>query len=175
MAESTQHKLSRIRPPRVQITYDVEVGGAMEKKELPFLVGVMSDLSGKPEKPLPPLKQRRFVGIDRDNFNQILASMTPRVAYNVKNTLREGEGEGTEMNVELKFKHIDDFDPINIAHQIEPLDRLLQARTRLRDLLSKLDGNDSLNDILSDISKDTNKLSEVQKLIESRQSQKGGK
>jgi type VI secretion system protein ImpB len=165
MAESTQHKLDRIRPPRVQITYDVETGGALVKKELPFIVGVLSDLSGKPEEPLPSYKQRRFVEIDRDNFNKILSSLKPRLAYRVKNTLREGEEE-SELGVELKFNHIEDFNPVNIAKQIAPLGKLLNARERLNDLLCKLDGNDNLDSILHEISQDTNKLQEIKKLAD---------
>src|SRR5919112_3017687 len=104
--ESIQSKLGRVRPPRVHITYDVEVGDAIQLKELPFVVGVLADLSGKPDEPLPRLKDRKFVEIDRDNFNKVLAGMKPRLAFPVDNKL---QNDGTKINVELKFSHIDDF------------------------------------------------------------------
>ncbi|MGB0670802.1 MAG: type VI secretion system contractile sheath small subunit [Rhodospirillales bacterium] len=148
MAESIQHKLSRVRPPRVQITYDVEIGNAIEKKELPFVVGIMADLSGKPEEPLPKLKQRKFVEIDRDNFNDVLASCTPRLAFQVDNTMTD---EDTKMNVELKFENIEDFEPVNVLKQVGPLKELFEARMRLRDLLAKLDGNDDLDGLLRQV------------------------
>ncbi|MGB0683443.1 MAG: type VI secretion system contractile sheath small subunit [Magnetovibrionaceae bacterium] len=145
MGESIQHKLSRVRPPRVQITYDVEIGDAIEKKELPFVVGIMADLSGKPEEPLPKLKERKFVEIDRDNFNDVLASATPRLAFQVDNTMTD---EDSKMNVELKFESIEDFEPVNVLKQVGPLKELFEARQRLRDLLAKLDGNDDLDGLL---------------------------
>src|SRR5271170_5416806 len=119
---SLQKKLSRVRPPRVHITYDVETGGAMEKKELPFVVGVLADLSGQPSAPLRPLKERKAVFIDRDNFNEVLARATPRVAMRVDNRLTD---ENTKLAVELKFKHMDDFEPANIAEQVGPLKALM--------------------------------------------------
>src|SRR5215475_822221 len=111
MAESTQHKLDRIRPPRVQITYDVEMGGAIQKKELPFVVGILADLSGKQTDAPPPMKERKFVEIDRDNFNDVLASISPRLALQVDNELSK---DGGTSSVELKFRHIDDFGPLNL-------------------------------------------------------------
>lgn len=148
MGESIQHVLTRVRPPRVKITYDVEIGNAIEKKELPYLIGVLSDLSGKPEKALPPLKERKFVEIDRDNFNDVLASIEPRLTMRVPNRLA-GEGEMT--SVELKFRHIDDFEPMEVVRQVPALNTLLEARQRLRDLLAKLDGNDSLDALLREL------------------------
>src|SRR5437868_15219002 len=109
MAESTQHKLDRVRPPRVQITYDVETGGAIEKRELPFVMGVLADLSGKPSEPLPPVKDRKFVYIDRDNFNDVMSAIGPRLAIRVENRL---QADGDPLNVELKFKNFDDFNPV---------------------------------------------------------------
>src|SRR5690242_1501940 len=106
-SESTQHKLDRIRKPRVHVTYDVEVGGAIQLRELPFVVGVLADLSGKPEEPLPKLKDRKFIDIDRDNFNKVLAGMKPRLAFQVDNTL---QGDGSKMNVELRFNSMVDFE-----------------------------------------------------------------
>jgi len=158
MAESTQHKLDRIRPPRVQITYDVELGGAIQMKELPFVGGIMADLSGKPEEPLPKVKDRKFVEIDRDNFNDIMASINPRLVYQVENTLTD---EGSKMNVELKFSHMDDFDPVAVLKQVKPLRKLYEARQRLSDLLTKLDGNDDLDLLLQDVVQSTEHLEEL--------------
>ncbi|MGH9448081.1 MAG: type VI secretion system contractile sheath small subunit [Terriglobia bacterium] len=145
MPESTQHKLDRIRPPRVQITYDVEIGGAIQKKQLPLVVGILADLAGKPDQPLPRLKDRKFVEIDRDNFDKVMASIAPRWAGSVDNIL---SGNGGKLNAELKFHTMDDFGPLNVARQIEPLRKLLEARGRLSDLLAKLDGNDALDTLL---------------------------
>ena len=158
MAESTQHKLDRIRPPRVQITYDVEIGDAIQKKELPFVVGVMADLSGKPETALPKLKDRKFVEIDRDNFNDVLSSSAPRLTFRVDNRLTN---DGSKLNVELKFSNLDDFNPANVVSQVEPLRKLLEARTRLTDLLGKLDGNDKLDELLQDVVANTDGLKEI--------------
>ena len=148
MPESTQKKLSRIRPPRVQITYDVEIGDAIQIKELPFVAGIMADLSGAPAEALPKLKDRKFVEIDRDNFNDVLASCAPRLALSVDNRLAKDD---TKLNVELKFRSIDDFNPAAVVKQIEPLNKLFEARQRLMDLLAKLDGNDKLDALLQDI------------------------
>jgi len=148
MPESTQKKLSRIRPPRVQITYDVEIGDAIQMKELPFVAGIMADLSGAPAEALPKLKDRKFVEIDRDNFNDVLASCAPRLALRVDNRLAKDD---TKLNVELKFRSIDDFNPAAVVKQIEPLNKLFEARQRLMDLLAKLDGNDKLDALLQEI------------------------
>jgi len=148
MPESTQKKLSRIRPPRVQITYDVEIGDAIQMKELPFVAGIMADLSGKPAEAPPKLKDRKFVEIDRDNFNDVLASCAPRLALSVDNRLAKDD---TKLNVELKFRSIDDFNPAEVVKQIEPLNKLFEARQRLMDLLAKLDGNDKLDALLQEI------------------------
>jgi type VI secretion system protein ImpB len=159
MAESTQHKLDRVRPPRVQITYDVEVGDASQKKELPFIVGVLADLSGQPAQPLPKVKDRKFVEIDGDNFNDVLASIGPRSVFRVNNKLAN---DGSKINVELKFTHMDDFNPTNIVKQVEPLRKLLEARQRLNDLLGKLDGNDKLDELLQDVVANSDGLKELQ-------------
>lgn len=153
MSESTQHKLDRVRKPRVQITYDVEVNGAMQIRELPFVVGVMGDYSGKPDKPLPPLKERKFVEIDRDNFNKVLAGMSPRLAFRVDDKL-SGK-EGSQLNVELRFQSMDDFSPDNVARQIEPMRKLLEKREHLKSLLAKMDGNDKLEELLEDVLKNS--------------------
>jgi type VI secretion system protein ImpB len=146
--ESVQQKLSRVRPPRVHITYDVEVGGAIELKELPFVVGVLGDFSGKPDEPLPKLKDRKIIEIDRDNFDTVLAGMKPRLAYRVDNKLAD---DGSSMNVELRFNSIQDFEPDQVVQQVEPLRKLVDARKRLSDLLSKMDGNDKLEELLNDV------------------------
>ncbi|HBN9628911.1 TPA: type VI secretion system contractile sheath small subunit [Pseudomonas aeruginosa] len=158
MAESTQHKLDRVRPPRVQITYDVEIGNAIEKKELPLVVGILADLSGKPDTPPAKLVERRFVDIDRDNFNEILSSISPRATLQVDNTI---SGDDSKLNVELRFNHIEDFDPVNLVKQVVPLRRLFEARQRLRDLLTKLDGNDDLDQVLQDVVANTEGLQEI--------------
>jgi type VI secretion system protein ImpB len=163
MAESTQHKLDRIRPPRVQITYDVEIGGAIQMKELPFVVGIMSDLSGKPEEPLPKVKDRKFVEIDRDNFNDVLASINPRLAFRVDNKLTPDAEDA--LNIELLFKHMDDFDPVHVIRQVAPLRKLFEARQRLTDLMTKLDGNDNLDALLQEIASDSDGLKKLQQQI----------
>jgi type VI secretion system protein ImpB len=144
---SLQHKLDRVRRPRVQITYDVETNGAMQKVELPFVVGVLADLSGQPTQPLKSLKDRKVVTIDRDNFNEVLAKSTPRLAMRVENKLT-GEGK---LNVELNFKSIEDFDPDRVAEQVGPLGDLLRMRKELTQLLSKMEGNDKLEQLLSQV------------------------
>ncbi len=156
--ESLQHKLDRVRPPRVQITYDVEVGDAIELKELPFVIGVLGDFVGKPEDPLAPIKERKFVEIDPDNFNQVLAGMKPRVAFNVENKLQD---DGSKMGVDLKFSNIEDFEPDNVVQQVEPLRKLVEARQKLSDLRSKMDGNDKLESILQDIISNSDKQKEL--------------
>jgi type VI secretion system protein ImpB len=160
--ESIQHKIDRVRPPRVQITYDVEVGGAIEMKELPFVVGVMGDFVGKPEEPLPAIKNRKFVEIDPDNFNQVLAGMKPRVAYSVDNKLQE---DGSKLGVDLKFSNIEDFEPDQIVQQVEPLRKLVEARKKLSDLRSKMDGNEKLENMLNDIMENTDKQKQLSEAL----------
>jgi type VI secretion system protein ImpB len=156
--ESTQKKLSRVRPPRVHITYDVEIGDAIEMKEIPFVMGVLSDLSGKPEEPLPRLRDRKFVEIDRDNFNSVLAGTKPHLAYRVDNKLADDD---SKLGVDLRFENMDDFEPERVVNQVEPLRKLLDARTRLSDLLSKMDGNDKLVEALDNIIKNTESLQKI--------------
>lgn len=153
--ESTQKKLSRVRPPRVQITYDVEIGDAIETKELPFVLGVIGDYSGQPEQPLPKLKERKFVEIDRDNFDDVLKGMAPRLQMRVANRLRD---DGSELAVELRFNELKDFEPQRIVEQVEPLRQLLEIRTRLADLRNKITGNDRLEELLDAVVRDTEKL-----------------
>jgi len=147
MAESVFEKKKRIRPPRVNITYEVELGGAMVMKELPFVCGVISNLSGDPEKSLGKLKDRKFVEIDRDNFDDVLKSMTPRVQMRVDNTLT-GEGE---LSVELNFEKLSDFEPEAIVNQVDPLKKLLEVRGQLKDLQSRAEGNDRLEELLNTV------------------------
>jgi len=163
MAESTQKKLSRIRPPRVQITYDLETGGAIEMKELPLVVGILADLAGHPENPLPPVKARKFVDIDRDNFNDVLSSIGPRLQVSMTNRLRE---EGGNLPVELKFRKLDDFRPEAVVQQVEPLRQLFLARQRLNDLLAKLDGNDDLDALLQDVASNTESQQQLKQLTQ---------
>lgn len=146
-SESLQHKLERVRAPRVRITYDVETGGGMETKEIPFVVGVLADLSGNPDHPLPKLKERSFVEVDRDNIDPVLEGMRPRAAFRVPNRLAK---DGSQLAVELSFKSLDDFHPEKVALQLEPLRRLVEARNRLSDLLGRLDGNDRLEQLLQE-------------------------
>jgi type VI secretion system protein ImpB len=155
---SQQKKVGRIRPPRVHITYDVETGGAMEKKELPFVVGVLADLSGQPSAPLPPLKERKAGFIDRDNFNDVMARAAPRVAMKVQNRLTD---EDTKLAVELKFKTMDDFDPGQIVEQVPALKELLEMRMALTQLLTKMEGNDKLDRLLADVLSNTDKAREL--------------
>lgn len=166
MSESIQHKLDRVRPPRVQITYDVEIGGAIQMKELPFVMGIMADLSGNPTEPLAKLKDRKFVEIDRDNFNDIMVGTAPRVTFQVDNKLAEDGEDAGKMNVELNFRSMDDFDPVSVVNQVDPLRKLYEARSRLSDLLTKLDGNDNLDQLLQAMVSDADKQSEVKKLLE---------
>lgn len=156
--ESTQHKLDRIRSPRVHITYDVEIGDAIEMKEIPFVVGVLADLTGKPDEPLPKLKDRKFVEIDRDNFDKVMEGMKPRLAYRVDNKLT---GEDTKMAVELRFKSLDDFHPEQVVNQIAPLRKLVEARHKLSDLLNRLDGNDKLDELLQEVINSTESLEQL--------------
>ena len=152
MVESLQHKLDRVRPPRVQITYDVEIGGAIVMKEIPFVVGIIADLAGVPVDPLPKIKERKFVEIDRDNFNDIMEKIKPRLPLRVDNKLTN---DNSHISAELFFHSIEDFDPLNVVKQIEPLAKLYEARTLLKDLLTKLDGNDVLDELLQEIIQST--------------------
>ena len=154
-SESLQHKLDRVRRPRVHLTYDVEIGGAIQLKEIPFVMGVLSDLSGKPDEPLPRLKDRKFVEIDRDNFNKVLAGMKPRLAFQADNAL---QGDDSKMNVELRFGHIVDFEPEQVAKQVEPLRKLLEARTQLSNLLSYMDGKAKAEELVANVLKDPSLL-----------------
>lgn len=158
--DSVQKRLERVRPPRVQLTYDVEIGDAVEKKELPFVMGVMGDFTGQPDpdKPLPKLKDRKFVNIDLDNFDEVLSGMAPRTSFRVKNKLSESGGE---FGVNLAFASMDDFRPESVVEQVEPLRKLLEARTKLSDLRNKLAGNEKLEDVLAEVLSSTEKLKQL--------------
>ena len=158
--ESTQHKLDRVRSPRVHITYDVEIGGAIELKELPFVVGVLGDFTGQPEQPLPKLKERKFVEVNPDNFDSVLEGMKPHLSFSVENKLSE-DAEAANLKVDLKFKSMEDFEPENVARQVKPLKELLDLRTRLSDLRGSLQGNDKLEELLLDAVGNTEKLEKL--------------
>jgi type VI secretion system protein ImpB len=164
VVESTQHKLDRVRPPRVQITYDLEKGDAIEKKELPFVLGVMADLGGMPaeDETPPPLKERRFVNIDRDNFDEVMKGIKPRLAMQVDNQLAK---DGTRLGVELRFRRLADFEPEQVVKQVEPLRKLLEARSRLAELRNKMVTNDKLAEALQAIINDTEKLQTLGKEV----------
>lgn len=158
MPESIHEKLKRVRKPRVHITYDVETEDAVVQKELPFVVGVMGDFSGDPTTGLKPLKDRKFIQIDRDNFNNVMSRMSPGVNLKVENTLA---GDGSEMAVQLAFNAIEDFEPANVARQVEPLRKLLDTRDKLRDLLTKIDRSEDLENVLEQVLENTEKLQEL--------------
>src|SRR5215468_2750347 len=145
--QSTQHKLDRVRPPRVQVTYDVEVGDAIEIKELPFAMGVLGDFTGQPSEPLPRIKDRKFVEVNPDNFDTVLSGMKPHLAFSVANKLTD-DPEAGQLKVDLKFNALEDFDPEQVAKQVGPLNKLLELRTKLSDLKASLQGNDKLDELL---------------------------
>lgn len=159
-SESLQHKLDRVRRPRVQITYDVETNGAMVKTELPFVVGVMADLSAQPKESLRPLKERKFVPIDRDNFNDVLKRAAPRLAMKVPNKLTDAN---SKLAVELNFQNMEDFEPANVAQQIPALRELLDMRQRLTQLMTKMEGNDKLEQLLANVLGNTEKAMSLAK------------
>ena len=158
--QSTQHKLDRVRPPRVHVTYDVEVGDAIELKELPFVMGVLGDFTGQPEGPLPKLKDRKFVEVNPDNFDSVLEGMKPHVAFSVENKLSE-DPEAGQLKVDLRFKSLEDFEPEQVARQVKPLKEMLDLRTKLSDLRGSLQGNDKLEELLLDAVGKTDKLNKL--------------
>lgn len=160
MPESLQHKLDRVRSPRVHITYDVETGGAIEKKELPFVMGVFGDFTGMPEEPLPKLKDRKFVELNPDNFDSVLAAMKPHVSFSVENKLSEDSDAG-QLKIDLRFRSLEDFEPAQVAKQVKPLKQLLDLRTKLSDLRGSLQGNDKLDELLQSTLRDSNKLDKL--------------
>jgi type VI secretion system protein ImpB len=160
MPESTQQKLSRVRPPRVHITYDVETGGAIEMKELPFVMGVLGDFTGQPAEPLANMKERKFVEVTPDNFDKVLASMKPHVAFTVENKLSQDPNAG-KLAVDLTFESLDDFSPENVARRVGPLRELLELREKLASLRGSLQGNDKLDEILQATVNDGDKMSRL--------------
>lgn len=158
MGSSIHDKLERVRKPRVHITYQVETEGAVVQKELPFVVGVVGDFSGNPTEPLKPLKDRKFIQIDRDNINDVMARLTPGLNLKVENTL---QGDGSEMAVQLKFSSMEDFEPANVVKQVEPLKKLLETRDKLRDLLTKVDRSEDLEGLLEKALQNTEELKKI--------------
>jgi type VI secretion system protein ImpB len=155
MAESIHEKLKRVRKPRVHITYEVETEGAEILRELPFVVGILGDFSGDPTEPLRPLSERKFIQIDRDNFNDVMARMTPGLNIRVANKLAD---DGSEMAVALKFNSIEDFEPARVAQQVPALRALMETRAKLRDLMSKVDRSEELEGLLEQVLKNENEL-----------------
>src|ERR1700682_2731916 len=162
--ESTQHKLDRVRSPRVHITYDVEIGGAIEIKELPFVMGVLGDFTGQPGEALTRLKDRKFVEVNPDNFDSVLAGMKPHLAYSVENKLADDPNAG-QLKVDLNFRSLEDFDPEQVARQVKPLRELLELRTKLSDLRGSLQGNDKLEELLQDAIGNTEKMSKLKEEV----------
>ena len=164
MAESVHRKLERVRPPRVHITYEVEVGDAIQLKEIPFVMGVLGDFSGAPAEALPRLRDRKFVEVNPDNFDDVLKTMKPRLTYKVDNKL---SSEAGKIGVELNFESFDDFSPERVAQQVEPLRKLLQLRQQLADLRGSLQGNDKLEEILQATVNDVDRLAKLKSELES--------
>lgn len=163
--ESVHAKLERVRPPRVHVTYDVEIGDAIEVKEIPFVMGVLADLTGMPEEPLPRLKERRFVEVTPDNFDNVLASMKPRLAFSVENQLSDDPNAG-KIGVDLRFSNIEDFEPEQVARQVKPLRELLELRTKLSDLRGSLQGNEKLERVLQEVLGNTEKMQKLKGEVE---------
>lgn len=162
MADSIHDKLKRVRKPRVHITYDVETNGAEEKKELPFVMGVMGDYSGDNSDNKKPLKERKFVNIDRDNFNEAMGKVKPTLNMKVDNTLN---ADDSDLSVNLEFNSLDDFDPAKVVNQVEPLKQLMAARNKLKDLLSKADRSDELEALLEEVLQNTDKIASISEEI----------
>jgi len=170
--ESVHKKLERVRPPRVHVTYDVEVGNAIEAKEIPFVMGVLADLSGQPTEPLPRLKERRFVEVSLDNFDGVLESMRPHTAFAVENKLSDDAKAG-QLKVDLNFKSMDDFEPEQVARQVRPLRELLDLRTKLSDLRGALQTNEKLDTVLMEAIGNTEKMGKIKDELK-KEKDKGG-
>jgi len=171
--ESVHKKLERVRAPRVHVTYDVEVGDAIEVKELPFVMGVLADLSGQPTDPLPRLKDRRFVEITPDNFDSVLESMKPHLSFAVDNKLSDDADAG-QLKVSLDFKSLDDFEPAKVAQQVKPLKELLDLRQKLSDLRGALQTNEKLDDLLMEALGNSDKLNKLKAELEAQKGKGGG-
>lgn len=156
--ESVQKRLQKVRPPRVQLTYDVEKGDAIEQKEIPFVAGVLGDFAGQSESPQGKLRDRKFVSVDLDNFDDVMEALAPRAAFRVKNRLSE---EGGELGVDLTFNQFEDFRPESVVQQVEPLRKLMEARSKLADLRNKLAGNEKLEDLLAEVLQNTEQLKAI--------------
>src|SRR5579872_6364938 len=170
--QSTQHKLDRVRSPRVHITYDVEVGGAIELKELPFVMGVLGDFTGQPTEAMARLKDRKFVEVNPDNFDSVLAGMKPHLAYSVENKLSDDPNAG-QLKVDLNFKSLEDFEPEQVARQVKPLRELLELRTRLNDLKGTLQTNEKLDEALLEAVGKTEKLDKLKSEIGGKEESNG--
>lgn len=165
MAESVHRKLERVRPPRVNITYDVEIGDAIEMRELPFVMGVLGDFTGHPSEPLDRLKDRKFVEVSPDNFDEVLARMKPHLAFTVENKLSD-DPEAGKLSVDLNFRSMDDFGPERVAQQVPALKKLLDLRQQLADLRGSLQGNEKLEEILQETLTDAEKMNQLASELE---------
>jgi type VI secretion system protein ImpB len=163
--ESVHAKLGRVRPPRVHITYEVEVGDAIEIKELPFVMGVLGDFTGQPTEPLPRLRDRKFTEVNPDNFDSVLEGMKPHLAFTVENKLAE-DADAPKLKVDLHFKSMDDFEPENVVRQVKPLSELMDLRTKLSNLRASLQGNDKLEEALLGAVGDQDKLNKLKQEID---------
>ena len=172
MSDSIHDKLKRVRKPRVHITYDVETNGAVAVKEIPFVMGVMGDYSGDNVDTKKPLKDRKFSNIDRDNINEVMSNISPQINMKVNNTI---QGDDTEMSLNLNFKNMEDFEPHKIIEQVEPLKKLLETRNKLRDLLTKADRSEKLEEILEQVLSNTAALTALTGELGGNDDKKDGK
>lgn len=172
--QSIQKKLQRVRPPRVQIEYEVQVGDAIEIKEIPFVMGVLGDFAGQPVEEQARLKDRKFVEVTPDNFDDVIASMKPHLAYSVENKLSE-DPDAPKLKVDLNFRSLDDFAPEAVARQVAPLKKLLDLRTRLSDLRGTLQTNEKLDEVLQDVVNNSDKLEQLRSSVKSEEDEKGEK
>jgi len=172
MPESTQHKLDRVRSPRVHVTYDVQIGDATEQKELPFVLGVLGDFTGLAAKDAAKLSGRKFVNITPESFDSVLEALRPRVSFSVPNRLDEDpetdvrdplvvDENAPQLKVDLTFTKLEDFDPANVAENVAPLRKLLELRQKLSDLRGTLQGNDALDELLQQAIKDTERARQI--------------
>ena len=170
MSDSIHDKLKRVRKPRVHITYDVDTNGAVQEKELPFVMGVMGDYSGDNTDNKKALKDRKFSQIDRDNFNEVMNNVSPQVNMKVENTL---QNDGSEMSVNLDFKNMEDFEPQNIVENVDPLKKLMETRNKLRDLLTKADRSEDLENLLEQVLSSTDAIASLQGELGSDEEKEG--
>ncbi|MEX2303641.1 MAG: type VI secretion system contractile sheath small subunit [Bryobacterales bacterium] len=170
--QSTQKKLSRVRPPRVQIEYEVQVGDSIEIKEIPFVMGVLGDFAGQPVEEQARLKDRKFVEVTPDNFDDVLSSMKPHLAYSVENKLSE-DPDAPKLKVDLNFRSLDDFSPDAVAKQVAPLKKLLDLRSQLSDLRGTLQTNERLDEVLQDVVNNPEKLEQLRSSVKSQDEEKG--